>query len=356
MKYSIIKHNKNGKYSDVYDAYIKNVWIHTINKYCEYTTDHLDADFSILPIAWEPDYEYDELINNINFKNIIVLDFMEYGCGDIQHVNYNKTHLLYGIKFDEINNCLSRDPRFKELHINIMQYLQDKIRLYFKRELSSKIDLSNLNTKVLPCDYTNIYDEYDPVSSNEFYNRGLDLLYIWGRSNQDRVKLHGSIFQQMDRFGHNMYTSEKQYDIELIDNKRTNAFLLLHREWYERCDFKKYQFNSKTVIDLYGAGMKCFRNIESSINCVPFKQDPSLQKHAYEWIDGYNCIFLPNLDNGSNQLDIAESCNIIEKYTRGDLHNKLYDIYLKSCEINHQYIADKYIKNYFLKHVNENIK
>jgi hypothetical protein len=357
MKFSIIKHNKNGNYDDLYDGYLKHHWINTIQQNHEYTSSHEDADFSILPIVWEPDYIYDISINDIKFNNIIVLDFMEYGCGFLQNEFYNSSYFLFGLKFDDISAYFARETQYSTLHLNMSNHLRSKIRVHFKRELSSKLtDLCTLQIPVLPVDYMNSFDEYDIASVDAFYDRGLDTLYIWGRSNQDRVKFHASILYQMDRYGHNMYSSEKQYNMELLQNNRTSAFLLLHAEWYERCDYKKYQFNSRSVIDLYGAGMKCFRNIESTINCTSFKQDPSILQHAYPWIDAENCIYLPNLNDGTNILDIDKSCDVLYEYTRGGSKHKLYDIYLKSCETNLKYKSNTYIYNYFLPNVEKYLK
>jgi hypothetical protein len=152
-----------------------------------------------------------------------------------------------------------------------------------------------------------------------------------------------------------MYTSEKQYEEELIKNKRDNAIALFHKEWYERIDYMKYQSNSRTVIDLYGAGMKCFRTIESTINSISFKQDNSFLKHSYPWIHDENCIMLPN-KHDSNNLDELKSCDVIWDYIKGNKKEKLYNIYLKSCEINMKYRNVKYLKDYFIKNVESELK
>lgn len=350
MKFSIIKHNKNGNYEQCYDGYLNHHWFKVLKNLINFTTNHEEADFSIFPIIYEPNYKYDENINHINFKNIIVLDFLEYGCGVWGDKKYQTSfHHFFGYQHDV------EEEWIQSIHKNIKNCLVDKIRIYFKRELSNKLDLSKFNIPFLPADYINTYEEYKPCSEELFWNRGLDLLYIWGRSSQDRVKFHSSVFSQMDKFGHNMYTSEKQYDEELINNKRDNAILLLHREWYERVDFMKYQSNSRSVVDLYGSGLKCFRTIESTINSVSFKQDPSFLTHTYPWIDNYNCIFLPNrLD--SNNLDESKACDVVLHYLRGGGRQYLYNIYLKSCETNLKYRGVTYLNEYFIPCITKNIK
>jgi hypothetical protein len=355
MKYSVIKHNKNENYNICYDGYLEHHWFNPLNKFLEFTNNHEDADFSILPIVWEPNYEYDLNLNKIKFKNIIILDFIELGSGTWADKRYQEFYSFFGIKYQPYDGFFDRETNYLNLHNNLNLYLKDKIKIYFKRELSNLLDLSTLDTKILPADFINTYDEYTPLTEEEFWNRGLDLLYIWGRSSQDRVKLYGNILIQMDRFGHNMFTSEKQYEEELMKNKRNHAIALFHREWYERVDYMKYQSNARTVIDLYGAGMKCFRTIESTINSVSFKQDNSFLKHAYPWMDGENCIMLPNKID-SNNLDELKSCDVIWNYIRGAGKNDLYKIYLKSCETNIKYRNVKYLNDYFLNNIIKELK
>ena len=88
--------------------------------------------------------------------------------------------------------------------------------------------------------------------------------------------------------------------------------------------------------------MKCFRNIESCINGLSFKQDPSLLLHAYPWEDNINCIFLPNKNN---KLDIVAAIDIIHyrlKVNQGDL----YRIYVESCKNVEKYENSTYTKDY----------
>jgi hypothetical protein len=64
---------------------------------------------------------------------------------------------------------------------------------------------------------------------------------------------------------------------------------------------------------------------------------------------------LPN-KNDSNNLDEFKSCDIIWNHIRGSGKEKLYNIYLKSCEINMKYRNVKYLKDYFIKNVESELK
>ena len=136
MKFSVIKHNKNGNYKDCYDGYINEHWFNCLAQSIKYTTNHEEADFTILPIVWEPNYEYDETINVINFKNLIILDFMEFGCGTWFDKRYQQNfYSFFGLKVESYDNFFDRENRYLKLHENLSNILKDKIRIYFNNLL-----------------------------------------------------------------------------------------------------------------------------------------------------------------------------------------------------------------------------
>jgi hypothetical protein len=102
------------------------------------------------------------------------------------------------------------------------------------------------------------------------------------------------------------------------------------------------------ILDLYGCGLKCFRNVESSKNSLSVKQDPNQLKYTYEWKDGYNCISLPVNDDMS--LNIDKSIKTLLDY-RHDKHYLLYDMYLNSVEINKLYAPSHYVQNHLIKNI-----
>jgi hypothetical protein len=125
-----------------------------------------------------------------------------------------------------------------------------------------------------------------------------------------------------------------------------------NHDWYERVDLNPINSNSMVIIDLYGCGQKCFRNVESSKNTLSIKQDPSQLKYTYEWKDGYNCISLPVNDDMS--LNIDTSIKTLLDY-RHDKHHLLYDMYLNSVEINKLYAPSHYVPNHLIKNIKSTI-
>ena len=360
MKFSIIKHNKNGQYDGrpVFDGYMNDHWIKPLTNTFTLVENHDEADFTILPIVWERDYEYDESLNFKNFKNIIILDFYEYGCGAWVHKSYDTSYNLFGfnhfLNFDE--TFFERDQEIQKLHNGIFNHLQQSVRVYFKRELSSLLDYSSMGVKVLPADFINDIPIFDPKSEDDFWKeKTIDLLYIWGRSSTCRARLHGALWQEIDVFGHNFFDSLDQYEFEHVNDKRERSIVLLHREHYERVPYMDFQFKAKCVIDMYGAGKKCFRTIESSIDTISIKQDPSAQAHRYPWVDGENCITIPN-EEDTNKLDVSKSVEKIISYIRRGQQHELYNIYVNSVATSHKYNQDIYMKDYVIPEIQNSLK
>ena len=279
-------------------------------------------------------------------KKIVIFDYIEYGSPSIfsneylhsyDILGYNSSGKLlkqmldaYGQEGQKIINYFNQ---FSELEL---------IFCYFKRELSSVLDLSKSSFPIYAADFINYaYDVYNTSEEMEFSNRFIDLFFSWGLSSIDRPKLHGKILQNIEKFG-NISLSQKHLEHNIKNNVK-NLVFLCRSEWFERIDYKTYIPHCKSSVDLYGAGMKCFRNFESALDSVSFKQDPSLLIHAYPWINGKNCVYLPNKSN--NQLDIDMACDIIYDYTKIN-QGKLYEIYKESKITAELYVNENYTKNY----------
>jgi hypothetical protein len=314
------------------------------------TNDVIDSDLIVYIRNYEgSNFSFDEDIAKKIIeqkKKIIVFDYMEYGSPTIFTNNYLYETDILGYKIEKkllsqlINDYKSEGQKL----IDYFQKFADNnlIHCYFKRELSKFIDLSKCSFPIYPCDFINYaYNFPKEMSENEFNDKSIDIFYSWGLSSNDRPKLHGKIIQETDKFG-NIVMSKKHLEYS-FEQKIKNLIFLYRAEWYDRVDYNKYIPYSKTMIDLYGAGMKCFRNLESALDSVSFKQDPSLLIHAYDWIDGKNCISLPNKEN--NKLDIDMACDIIYDYIRVN-QGKLYEIYKESKKTAVCYINENYSKNY----------
>jgi hypothetical protein len=310
--------------------------------------DHADVVIIIttyLGWSFEFNIEESELISKLN-KPIVVIDYTEYGAFQLH--NRNNEYNLYGYKleFNDLNNVNT---------FVIHEFLlnnQNNICCYFKRELSNAIDLKKVPFPVFPIEFVAdgyTMDNLIPDSHDEYYKRNCIYNFVWGRTNICRVHLYGAFLLNIEKFCCAIATSKTQYDFKIKNEK---LITLINAEWYERFDLHELNFNSMMVVDLYGAGQKCFRNVESTKNSLSVKQDPNKLIYTYKWVDGENCISLPV--NDDFKLDIDKSIDIMLEY-RNDKHHLLYEMYLNSIETNQKYSLPLYIKNHIIRNIQNTI-
>ena len=335
--------------------FIHCMWHSNLLKYGNIKFSELEkSDVILLFIVWGGDkYIFDKVLaSKIETlqKPIVIIDYTEYGGWGAEGrlIEYN----LYGYNL-EYESLTYKDHKL--LHEFLLRN-QNLIKAYFKRELNHK-DTSNVPFKVFPIEY--IYDEYtnkSPVQTQEeFLKRPIRCNFTWGHTNISRPILHGKILSKIEKFYFDFditfASTFRQCEHRLKDHSR--LFLLNNVDHYERTDketFFEYQFRSQIMIDLYGVGIKCFRNIESTNNCISVKQDPSILKYTYPWIDKENCIFLPNRP-GTTIINEKLSVEILLHYQHPNNQHLLYPIYLKSLEMNELYSPLNYVPNHIIKNI-----
>jgi len=339
----------NGEISDGW-ANINFIKKGGFNHFSTRVFDLTEADFVVYIRKYEgASFVFDTaLAGNIisNNKKVIVFDYIEYGGSMMFADEYLYEHDFLGYKIEgKFKSRLLSD--YKDSGIQLIEYLEafasnKLIHCYFKRELSKMVDTSAASFPIFPCDYFNC-DYSFPVEStaDEFDKRNIDLLFTWGLSATDRPKLHGKILQEIEKFG-NITMTQKHLDT-CLKNEKKKLLFLYRAEAYDRINYNDYIPLCRTMIDLYGAGIKCFRNFESAIDSVSFKQDPSKLVYSYEWINNVNCIYLPNTK--ANKLDIDKSCDIIYDAIRIN-QGSLYKIYIESRKTAAKYENKSYSMNY----------
>jgi hypothetical protein len=333
-------------------GYTKDIFMRDIHKYgnVDYSELELSDVIFVFVTFLGNDYTFDEktaeLISKAN-KPIVIFDYTEYGPhnGEIRVGEYNL--FGYKIEFSDLTTGNS-DKMHKFLFDN-----QTLIKCYFKRELGTHVDISKVPFNVYPLEF--ICDDYN-ISTNvdtkdEYYTRRCIYNFVWGFSNYSRPQLHGAILVNMQKFACRFALSYKQATTILKDSDEKFMFVVNH-DWYERVDLNPINSKSMMIVDLYGCGQKCFRNVESTKNSLSVKQDPNQLKYAYEWKDGINCISLPV--NNDMSLDLNKSIEVLLEY-RHDKQHLLYDMYLNSVEMNKLYSPNNYIPNHLIKNIRNNI-
>ena len=209
-------------------------------------------------------------------------------------------------------------------------------KLTFQRELL-KQDVSDT---VKPIDYPAWFATGGVQSKAEFGRRIISLFSYWGRSSERRLSIHGSIWLNAVKNGHcvvdNIYYLEKA-----IMEERGSIWVTLNIPHYHRISIEnilKWNGMSKLGLSLRGAGRKCFRTQEVSINSVLCKHEDELA-YSYEWVHGENCIEIP----------YGETENCIEEMEAIELALKrddLYEIYRDGATNCSKYHANTYVKDY----------
>jgi hypothetical protein len=286
-----------------------------------------DCDVILVTMPWLEDYHFNDNLYKIN-KPWILLDYIEYTWD----WNAQETHIW-------TKNTGKFLPRLGRNHDDIMKF--DKFVkehppiLTFKRELLEK-DRTN---KLLPLEYVCYLPRVPIANKEEFDNRKLEVHYNWGLSNPLRPKLHADIYTKA-----NAYEYVSSYEqIHHCPAKRIWASL--HCPWWCRKDYKTeilpIQCQSKLTVSLFGNGIKCFRSSEAPVGGIMALVEDNLA-WSFPWIDNYNSIRLrPNYMHE----DISSA---LEK-------DNLYDTYLKSQDTIDQYRTQRYIDEYLLPKIEEQL-
>jgi hypothetical protein len=314
-------------------------------------TSLADADIIIIPITFMSHYQADtDLMSEavMSGKKMVVVDFVEYGW-DVAKPDHIFTVNTYSKWLDKF-----KDTDYLMLDTFLKSSI-DKIALYFKRELPSDANL-NISFKILPAEYPGVSTlpgSIYPATYEEFTDRPIDVIMVWGLSNPSRPILHGELVKQSGLNGQHLVsnldhftTCQKRGDKRMIvmahipDFARVSIQQILH-----------LQSLAKISISLNGCGKRCFRHAESPYNTVMALQENGYP-WSYSWIDGFNCIELPNRSDGT-LIDENRSYMRLMHYL--DRPQQLYDMYLHGTNNWKNYDVNNYSEDYILKNIQDAI-
>ncbi len=212
--------------------------------------------------------------------------------------------------------------------------------VYFKRELLNK-DRTDF---VYPIDYP-CWVEPPPIHSKEDFNkRPLEVFFFWGRSHEERVRLHSDIWSNSSRNGASINDNVYQIQNFLAEESNPKKWVTLYMPHYSRIDISNLlgiNGLSKLSVSLFGAGRKCFRTTgESPVNSLMVMQK-SESCYTYEWEHGVNCLMFPE-----TKVDVT----LLDEFLKRD---DLYEIYCKGVETVNKYKIHDYVNNYILPIINK---
>lgn len=211
--------------------------------------------------------------------------------------------------------------------------------VYFKRELLNKDRSELVHTIDYPC-----WAEIPPIQSrNEFNKRVVEVFFFWGRSHEERVKLHSSFWSNSSRNGASICDNIYQYQKFIQEESNPKKWVTLYMPHYSRIDIShllNINGQSKLSVSLFGAGRKCFRTTgESSVNSVMVMQN-SEANYTYPWVHGANCLMFP---------DTKADVTLLDEFLQ---RPELYEIYCNGVENTRKYQIDNYVNNYILPIIN----
>ncbi len=292
----IISANKNGIDNVVYDAF-KGV----------------QSDVPLVVITKMDGFEFNEDL--LHLDRYVLIDFTEYGW------NWP----MYGTHFYGSGRWL-----FGELS-PFDEFVQGRQPLiYFKRELLSK----DVRKGILPIEYPANNPIPEPQTKEQFNKRLLQVANIWGLSHEGRKRIHGDIWQQVGK--HNYIVCDNITNVNAFLNREEhpNKWLTANTPWYARYSMETIlgvSGNSKITTSWAGAGRKCFRHTEASVNSVMAMWDDGIE-WSYSWEDQKNCI---KCEEGKEIETIVEA-----------LRNPyLYDIYREGIKTAEMYYLPNYISH-----------
>lgn len=280
------------------------------------------------------DFVFNPALNGV--KDYILICFTEYNWDwdrRITHqwgVNTNEfIELFQGIEWEKFDDFVCKNSP----------------KLIFKRELLKK-DKSDL---LFPIEYPNWVSKQPTQSKQEFDKRLIDVFFYWGHSHECRIQLHGNIWLNSSVSGYSVCDNLYYFE-NFMKEEKGRKWVTFNMPHYGRTDIKNLMMinaNAKLSVSLPGAGIKCFRSTgESPVNSVMVCQEDPLA-WTFDWVDGYNCIKVPNDNSIESIKGVGKSPEIpvLEKSLKRD---DLYDIYLNGVET-----ADKYYYPNYISHLEQ---
>jgi hypothetical protein len=201
--------------------------------------------------------------------------------------------------------------------------------------LQRELLLSDVSETVVPIDYPCWHPVPPTETKEQFDNRLISATNIWGLSHEDRKRVHGEIWVKSGK--HNYVVCDNISNLSpFLQNEQTKSkWVSQNTPWYSRYpmeDIMEITGMSKITLSLPGAGKKCFRMSEASINSVMYKWEDNIA-YAYQWEGGKNCI---------TSLPPYEVQSIYDALS----YPNLYEIYCEGVEVCRKYFLPTYIENY----------
>lgn len=284
---------------------------------------HIPTDRTIVMVSWAENFVFNEAL--LSVKDYVLVCFCEGGWdldlkeSHIWGVNSEKFPRYYNNDWIKFDNWVKENPP----------------KLLLKRELLKK----DVTSKIKPIEYPCVAHHWQPDSEEKFNNRPLSTFQYWGRSNENRLRIHGEIWHHASKKGFSVCDNVYYID-KFLQEEKGEKWVTLWIPHYERVDVNdllKINGISKLSLSWPGAGFKCFRTAEAPVNSVMVMWENNYA-FSYDWNET-NCIL----------VQPGKELEGIDKALNNPL---LYEIYLAGIKNCNKYRIDNYINNYLLTLIN----
>jgi hypothetical protein len=308
----------------------------------DFTRDDERPEVLILGVSYFADFAFDQVKADhlaAQGVKIVVLDFLEFGW------NVAQDH-----KLGTGDGQYFGAPRAEYLKLD--RFLAEHApAAYFKRELP----IATSHPDLLPIDFVNFNDPAPvAVEKGDFLSRPIDAWFCGWHTSPSRTHFYGWCLEQ------NALAFYTWSGMPIVEkpvfrhhvclhwgelNEHAGGKFFLMPVWHaERRPFKEMlelQSKAKIALSFNGCGRKCFRDYEAGITGLFARQENGLQ-WAFPWLDGVNCIMLPNRP-GSTLIDPLASYQSLCAWL--DRPDDLFGLYQASIANARQYHWQNYLNH-----------
>lgn len=297
--------DKNGQADSIY---------HSLN-------ERLNVKYPVVLVNWCENFVFNDAL--LGLKDYALLCMCEYGW------NYEiKDSHIWGSNTDKNGYG---DGRYGSGEWDKFDawVKANPFKIMLKREMLAKDVTDNIKPLEYPCVVNAIWPTQ---TESEFNSRPINVFQSWGRSNEERLRIHSEIwlhayhkgFQPCD----NLY-----YINQYLNEERGEKWITLWIPHWARIEIQGIlQINnlSKLSLSWAGAGFKCFRSAEAPLNSIMVMHENKFA-WSFPW-NNTNCIFV-------------EQGKEIEGIENALQRTDLYEIYKAGVENSKNYMLPKYIEH-----------
>jgi hypothetical protein len=284
--------------------------------------NRVNSPIPIVLVSRADDFKFNESLLALSGTPYVLVDFIEFGWAT--SIEKTGTH-IWGENTQQFDFLQTDEwAKFDEW------VAFNPPLVTFKRELLSR----DVTDALVPIEYPRMVETDYPIDTKEVFNaRPISAFQYWGRSNENRLRIHGEIWVHAYKKGFSVCDNIYFYN-DFMHNERGEKWVTLWMPHWSRVpitELLKINGFSKLSLSWPGAGFKCFRTGEAGINSTL-----TMHKNNYAWAYGFteeNCILV---DHGKEIEGIEEALK----------REDLYEVYRNGIENCSKYKLSRYISEY----------